>query len=269
MSVTLASTAQRLTSAEAEALWRNWKVRRDASSRDRLVLSYAPMVRFIASRKVRDLPAHCDLEDLSSAGLVALIEAIDRFDPAKGAGFEQYAWTRVAGAIVDELRRQDWAARSVRREGRRIERARDTFFARRGVMPTNAELAAELDVTSDGLRASLEDIDRSDIGSLNAPARGSEDSLRIEIGETIQAPEGDAEPERSLLIADRNAAVRAAVGRLSERERQVLSLIHVQDVPGAEVGRMLGVSESRISQILTGIRRKLKEQLASYEAAAA
>src|ERR687898_2150614 len=248
------SSAQRLTSSEAEGLWRNWKLCGDGASRDRLILSYAPMVRYIASRKLRELPAHCELDDLASAGLVALMEAVDRFDPAKGATFEQYAWTRVAGALVDELRKQDWASRSVRREGRRIERARDAFFARLGTMPTEAELAAELGTTVDYLRTSLEDIDRSDIGSLNAPARGTEDSVPVEVGETIQAPGGEYDPEGSLLGADRNAAVRGAIARLSERERHILALVHVQELPGAEIGRMLGVSESRVSQILAGIR---------------
>src|SRR5688500_11119891 len=233
---TLTSTAstgsQRLTASEAESLWRNWKERRDARSRDRLVVAYAPMVRYIASRKVRELPAHRDLADLASAGLVALMEAIDRFDPAKGATFEQYAWTRVAGALLDELRKQDWASRSVRREGRRIERARDSFFARHGAMPTEAELAVELGTSIADLRATLEDIDRSDIASLNAPARGAEDATVTEVGDTIQAPHGEHEPESTLLGADRNAAVRAAIARLSDRERQVLALVHVQEVPG-------------------------------------
>ena len=269
MSATLTSTTQRLTASEAEGLWRKWKDRRDAGSRDQLVLAYAPMVRYIASRKVRELPAHCDVDDLSSAGLVALLEAIDRFDPAKGASFEQYAWTRVAGALVDELRKQDWASRSVRREGRRIERARDTFFARNGITPTDPELAAELGTTVEALRAAQDDIVRSDVGSLNAPARGADDSMLVEVGETIQAPEGEHEPESTLLGADRNAAVRAAISRLSDRERHVLSLVHVQELQGAEIGRMLGISESRVSQILSGIRSKLKHQLDTYENATA
>jgi RNA polymerase sigma factor for flagellar operon FliA len=266
---TAATGSQRLTASEAEALWSNWKTKRDARSRDRLVVAYAPMVRYIASRKVRELPAHCDLDDLASAGLVALMEAIDRFDPAKGATFEQYAWTRVAGALLDELRKQDWASRSVRREGRRIERARDSFFARNGTMPTEAELAAELGTTVADLRATLEDIDRSDIASLNAPARGADDGALAEVGDTIQAPQGEHEPEATLLGADRTAAMRGAIARLSEREREVLSLIHVQELAGAEVGRMLGISESRVSQILAGIRGKLKHSLDTYEAAAA
>ena len=137
----------RLSPPEAEALWRIWRERGDGSSRERLILSYAPMVRYIASRKLRELPGHCELDDLASAGLVALMEAVDRFDPAKGASFEQYAWTRVSGAIVDELRRLDWATRSVRRAGRRIERARSSFYARHGTMPTVEQLAAELGQT--------------------------------------------------------------------------------------------------------------------------
>jgi RNA polymerase sigma factor for flagellar operon FliA len=265
---TLSTVAQRLTSSEAEQLWRNWKERRDTSSRDRLVLSYAPMVRYIAARKVRELPAHCELDDLASSGIVALMEAVDRFDPTKGASFEQYAWTRVAGALVDDLRKHDWASRSVRRTGRRVERDRDSFFARVGRMPTEEELAVELDTTVDELRASLEDIDRSDVGSLNAPARGVEDSAMLELGETIQAPEGEHDPEPRLLGTDRNAAFRAAIKRLSDREREVLALVHVQEFSGAEIGRTLGVSESRVSQILSGIRRKLKDQLDSYDAAA-
>ena len=269
MSSTLTTSTQRLTSSEAEGLWRNWKDRRDSKSRDQLVLAYAPMVRYIASRKVRELPAHCDLDDLASSGLVALMEAIDRFDPAKGASFEQYAWTRVAGALVDELRKQDWASRSVRREGRRIERARDSFFGRFGTMPTEVELAAELGTTVDGLRTTVEDINRSDIASLNAPARGAEDSLPVEVGETIKSPIGAFDPESTLLGADRNAAMRGAISRLSERERHILGLVHVQELPGAEIGRMLGVSESRVSQILAGIRRKLKDQLDSYDTPAA
>ena len=261
-----AVTAQRLTSAAAEALWRNWKLRRDGASRERLILSYAPMVLYIASRKVRELPAHCEVDDLASAGLIALMEAVDRFDPTKGASFEQYAWTRVSGALVDELRRQDWASRSVRRGGRRIERGRDSYYARHGTMPTDEQLAAELGITVAELRISREEIQRADVGSLNAPARGAGDSTFSEIGETVVAPSGDHEPETTALGAERSQAMRTAVERLSERERHVLALVHVHELPGAEIGRMLGVSESRVSQILAGIRRKLKDHLTAYDA---
>jgi len=266
ISPVLTTSTSRLTSSEAEMLWRNWKERRDARSRDQLILAYAPMVRYIATKKVRELPAHCELDDLASSGLVALMEAIDRFDPAKCATFEQYVWTRVSGALVDELRRLDWASRSVRRAGRRIERARDAFFARCGTMPSEDELARDLGLTVAELRNDLEEVDRADVGSLNAPARGADDSLPVEIGETVEAPHGEHDPEGATLAGERNASMRHAISRLSDRERRVLALVHVQELPGAEIGRMLGVSESRVSQILAGIRRKLKDQLGSYDA---
>ena len=143
MSATLSTTtsAQRLTSSEAESLWRNWKERRDSRSRDQLVLAYAPMVRYIASRKVRELPAHCELDDLASSGLVALMEAIDRFDPSRAPASSSTPGHGWPGRSSTSCASSDWASRSVRREGRRIERARDSFFARAGTMPTELELA--------------------------------------------------------------------------------------------------------------------------------
>jgi RNA polymerase sigma factor for flagellar operon FliA len=137
-------------------------------------------------------------------------------------------------------------------------------------MPTEPELAAELGVAVDELRATVDDVERSEIASLNAPARGAEDlSGTVELGETVQAPLGEHEPEQKLLLADRNAAMRTAIARLSKREREVLNLVHVQELPGAEIGRLLGVSESRVSQILSGIRAKLRNQLDLYESATA
>jgi len=138
------SSSSRPTAGTAEALWRAWIQNKDVAARDRLVLSYAPMVKYLACRKVRELPAHCELDDLVSCGLLALIAAVDRFDPAKGATFEQYAWTRVSGAIMDELRRQDWAPRSLRRNGRAIERAREAWQLRTGRLPSDEELPVYL-----------------------------------------------------------------------------------------------------------------------------
>jgi len=260
-------TVHRLTPAHAEALWRRWSERKDIGARDQLVLAYSPMVRYIASRKIRELPAHCELDDLVSSGVLALIDAIDRFDPRKGASFEQYAWTRIAGSIVDELRRQDWASRSVRRKGRKIEQARERYYGREGRQPNQEQLADELKVGTRELRASLEDWDRADLASLNAPARTSEDAFSVEVVDTLAARSGEYDPESSALSAERRAHLRAVIASLPGRERDVLALVHVHELPGAEVGRMLGVSESRISQILSGIRGKLRAELDRYEVA--
>jgi RNA polymerase sigma factor for flagellar operon FliA len=259
--------AQRLTAGQAEALWRAWTTRRDMSARDRLVLSYTPMVRYLAAKKVRELPAHCELDDLASAGLVALIEAVDRFEPAKGATFEQYAWTRVAGAIMDDLRRQDWASRSVRRTARQVERAKDDFYVKTGRFPSNEELAAKLEIPLDELRTHYEELDRAELSSLNAPTRGADDT-DLEVVDTIEAPMGEHEPERATLAGERSAIMREAISHLSEREQMILRLVHVEELQGAEIGARLGVSESRVSQILASARQKLRQHVQSYDLAA-
>jgi RNA polymerase sigma factor FliA len=262
----VSSSNDRLTPAQAEALWSAWSTKKDERARDQLVLAYSPMVKYLASRKVRELPSHCELDDLVSCGLIALIEAVERFDPRKGASFEQYAWTRVAGAIVDELRRQDWASRSVRRTGRKIEQARDSFYAREGTMPSDHQLAETLHLSIHELRESQNEIERADVMSLNAQTRSSEDAS-LEIGDTIEAPVGEHSPERASLQSERMAVIREAIAGLSEREQKVLTLIHVHELQGAEVGRMLGVSESRVSQILAGVRSTLKARLEEYDSA--
>jgi len=258
-------SGQRLSASEAEALWRAWITKHDSVARDRLVLSYTPMVTYLASKKVRELPSHCELDDLASCGLVALIEAVDRFDPKKGATFEQYAWTRVSGSIMDELRRQDWASRSVRHFARQIDSAREGFFVKNGRMPSETELADLLNVSPDEIRKQLGELERADLCSLNAPTRNGDDSELLEIGDTVENREMSSEPELATLAGERAAIVRDAIASLSEREQIVLRLVHVDELQGAEIGARLGVSESRVSQILAGARQKLRTRIAAYD----
>jgi RNA polymerase sigma factor FliA len=260
-----AQDVKRLTHRQAEDAWRAWSQGRDAAARDRLVLAYAPMVRYLATKKVRELPAHCELDDLISCGLLALIEAVERFDPGRGASFEQYAWTRASGAIMDELRRQDWASRSVRKTGRQIERAREKWYGQEGRAPSEEELAGVLQIDVGQIRTALEELARADLMSLSAPAAGGDESLPIELGDTVRAAAGDHEPEHAVLRSERHRALRAAIRALPPRERQVLTMVHVQELPGAEIGQRLGISESRVSQILSGVRKKLKDALAAYD----
>jgi RNA polymerase sigma factor for flagellar operon FliA len=255
---------RRLTAREAEALWRNWKFHGDMGSRDRLVLAYSPMVKYLASRKARELPAHCELDDLISCGLVAILEAVERFDPAKGATFEQFAWTRVAGSIVDELRRQDRVSRACRALSRSIERTQQRWRIQNGRDATEQELARELKIDISELRRRTQELDLAHLVSLSAP---SGDDQGTEIGETIVAAPGSGDPEGALLAGEKTAAFRSAIENLSDREREVLVMIHVRGLPGAEIGRMLGVTESRVSQILGAARSKLRSELSAYESA--
>lgn len=259
------SNGRRATPQEAEALWRAWTQRKDVRARDKLVFLYTPMVRYLANRKLCELPAHLELEDLISCGLIALIGAIDRFDPVKGATFEQYAWTRVAGAIVDELRRQNRTSRSSRRLSHQVERVRDSWIARTGRPPSEDELATALEISVGELRARLIELERAKLVPLNAPARASDEAAPVEIGDTIESPEERANPELSALSREKAAVLKEAIASLSERERTILTLLHVHHLQGAEIGRIVGVSESRVSQMLASIRQKLKSQLDEYD----
>src|ERR671933_674483 len=141
------TSRRRVSADDALALWREYKATGDVQVRNRLVMTYAPLVKYIVFKKVRELPARCEVEDFISCGLEALIASIDRYDPSKGATLEQFAWTRIHGAVLDELRRQDWAPRSVRRWERDINRAREQFSTVHGRRPSEDELADALATT--------------------------------------------------------------------------------------------------------------------------
>src|SRR3984893_14901450 len=157
----------RLSADETLALWRAYKESGDARLRDRLVLTFAPMVKYIVYKKVREIPARCEVEDFISCGLEALIRSIDRYDPEKGATLEQFAWTRIHGAVLYELRRHDWAPRSLRRDERTINAARERFIAINERQPTREELADEVGMTPRELVDRLDQASLAEVGSLN------------------------------------------------------------------------------------------------------
>ncbi|HEV2061988.1 MAG TPA: FliA/WhiG family RNA polymerase sigma factor [Solirubrobacteraceae bacterium] len=254
-------TTRRPSSEELQALWKRYDATRDGRLRDRLILTLAPLVKFIVYRKVREMPAHAEAEDFISVGLEALIQSIDRYDPAKGATLEQYAWTRVHGAVLDELRRQDWAPRSVRRWERDIEKAVEEFVALHSRRPTREELADALGIAVDELRRHRADIAQSEVTSLNAVVLSDDSSSHIEQVDTIPATDERLDPESA---AGRSAAkerFRAAFARLPEREREVAVLLYVKSLTLAEIGDVLGVSESRVCQIHGQTKRKLRAAL--------
>jgi RNA polymerase sigma factor for flagellar operon FliA len=254
-----ASTSRRLTSAQALALWEELRRTGDPAVRDRMVLTFAPLVKYIVFRKVREMPVHCDVEDLISCGLEALLQSIDRFDPEQGTTLEQYAWTRIHGAVLDELRRQDWAPRSVRRRERDRERAADAFSAVHGRRPRPHELADALNLSVDELKAHDADVARSDVTSLNALVM--DDDSGVERMDTLVDASLGTNPEAASTAWDAKSAFRAAFARLPRREREVAVLLYVKHLTLAEIGEVLGVSESRVCQIHGGLKRALRQAL--------
>jgi RNA polymerase sigma factor for flagellar operon FliA len=258
--------SRRVSQAEALALWRRYRATGDARLRDRLIMTYAPLVKYIVYRKIREVPAHQEADDYISHGLEALITSIDRYDPSKGATLEQYLWTRIHGAVLDELRRQDWAPRSVRRFNRQVTTAARSFRAIHHREPTDDELADSLAVSVDDLRDHRADLVRADVGSLHsATAEGGEDDEGVERIETLHSQDTRSRPEHAALLGDAKRAFRDAFETLSTREQEVAVLLYVKHLTLQEVGHVIGVTESRVSQIHSGLRKKLRERLHGYD----
>jgi RNA polymerase sigma factor FliA len=263
MSITTAASSKkrRMSAEETLTLWRRYKATGDPAIRDRLVLTFSPLVKYIVYKKVREIPARCDVEDFISCGLEALIRSIERYDPAKGATLEQFAWTRIHGAVLDELRRQDWAPRSVRRWERDIAGARDHFTSIHGRRPTRDELADCLGIQADELRKHEEATLMTDVVSLNATVQ-AEDDTTIERIDTIVDDAQEADPETAAAHTMAKERFRRAFELLPPREKEVAVLLYVKNLTLREIGEVIGVSESRVCQIHTQMRKTLRRMLA-------
>ncbi len=198
---------------ETQALWQDYRTTRDQALRDRLILTYAPLVKFVAGRLGATLPAHVDEQDLVSYGLLGLIGAIERFDPDREIKFETYAISRIKGAIIDELRSLDWVPRSVRTRAREIERAIAELERRLHRAPTDEEIAAKVGITTDELENSLSEISRSSMAALDelwSPSGGGDQIALIDTIEDEDAPD----PEFSLEQTEMREALGEAIARL-------------------------------------------------------
>lgn len=252
--------SRRASQAETQALWKQYRETGDRALRDRLVLTFAPLVKYIVFRKLREMPARCELDDFVSCGLEALLHSIECYDPTKGASLEQYAWTRVHGAVLDELRRQDWAPRSVRRWERDIERVSDSFTALHRRRPTTEELSDALGIDASELRRHRREITRSDLTSLNTLVM-SDDETTIERVDTLASTDQRLDPVHASATSEAKERFRAAFGRLPQRQREVAIMLYVRNLTLSEIGQVFGVSESRVCQIHSEMKNRLRKVL--------
>ncbi len=242
-------------------LWQEYRKSGDPQVRDRLILTYAPLVKFVAGRVGASLPAHVDEQDLVSYGLLGLIGAIERFDPARAIKFETFAMARIRGAIIDELRSLDWVPRSVRTRARQIERAIAVLERELMRAPTDEEIAQKLGVTKDELEGSLSEIARTSVAALDelwSPSGGGD---QIALIDTIEDGAGP-NPESSLEQTEIREALAEAISGLPEREKLVVTLYYYEELTLREIGEVLGVTESRVSQLHTKAILRLKAHLA-------
>jgi RNA polymerase sigma factor for flagellar operon FliA len=246
---------------ELRDMWRRYKSSGDPHARERLVVAYSPLVKYVAGRMASGLPAHVDEADLISYGLVGLISAIERFELEREIKFETYAITRIKGAIIDELRSLDWVPRSVRARARQIEKANAKLEHQMQRAPNDEEMAAELGITVQEFQDSLLQISNSTIAALDelwtvSDASGDQVSLL----DTIEDP-GAPDPAHVLDQTDLKDRVADAIARLPEREKLVVALYYYENLTLREIGEVLGVTESRISQLHTKAVLRLRSRL--------
>lgn len=236
----------------------------DAEARERLLMEQLPQVRYIAKRIHERLPQHVPLEDLVNAGVLGLIEAVHRFDPAKNVELKSYAKYRIQGAILDSLRELDWSPRPLRRKARQIEEAHQRLRGRLGRAATDNELSEEMGISLLELQQLQADLKGLDLGSLQEEVT-DEGSERELIHYIPNAP--DEDPFFLCLKSEMKSLLVTAVGELPERERQLLALYYFEELTMKEVGEVLGVGEARVSQMHSAavlrLRARLQELLAS------
>ncbi|SDW80945.1 RNA polymerase, sigma 28 subunit, SigD/FliA/WhiG [Saccharopolyspora shandongensis] len=243
------------------ALWQAFGQRRDQELRDRLVLHYAPLVKYVAGRVGTGLPSHVEVSDLIQSGIFGLVDAIEKFEPERGLKFETYAMQRIRGAILDDLRAQDWVPRSVRSRARDVERALERLEAKLQRTATDAELASELELSLDELRELFAQLQMTSVIALDDLIGAG--TAQASLAETL--PDDRAEdPVAALVDQDSRRQLAEAVERLSDRDRVVVTLYYFENLTLAEIGKVLGVTESRVCQLHTRavlrLRTKLTEQ---------
>jgi RNA polymerase sigma factor for flagellar operon FliA len=246
---------------DTQSLWQEYKRTRDQLLRDRLILTYAPLVKYVAGRLGSGLPAHVDEGDLVSYGLLGLIGAIERFDPDRDIKFETYAIARIKGAIIDELRSIDWVPRSVRAKARAVERAYSKLENELRRNPQDGEVAKELGMTEDELGATLSQISFTGLVALDELiGAGNSERSGSTLGETLS--DGAHNPVEAFEVDEMKHLLADLINRMPDRERLVLTLYYYEALTLAEIGQVLGVTESRVCQIHTKAILQLRARLA-------
>lgn len=230
----------------APDLWRRYQETRAPEVRNQLVLQYSPLVKYVAGRVRSELPANVDSADLVSEGVIGLMDAIDKFEPARGLQFQTYAVPRIRGAIMDSIRAADWVPRSVRSQVRALDTAGEQLRLRLGRTPTDEEVAAEAGLTLAELRT----------------ARGRRTSVSSAADEEL-AQVGDVSPRLDEMFEadDSRGELMQALGRLPERDRIIMALYFFEGFTLGEIGLILDVTESRVSQLRTRAMTALRGHL--------
>jgi RNA polymerase sigma factor FliA len=239
--------------AQAYTAWQ------DKEERDRILLEQLPQVRYLARRIHERLPRHVPLEDMVHAGVIGLIDALNKFDRSKHVQFGSYAKFRIRGAILDSLREMDWGPRELRRKARRVEEAQRKLSLELSRAPSELEIAKELSMELKDFQQLLTELDGLEIGSLHveSPWDGKDEDLCDFLPDTT-----DDTPFFRCMRSEMKQLLARAIADLPEKERQVLALYYFEELTMKEVGSVMGIGESRVSQIHSLAVVRLRSRLA-------
>jgi RNA polymerase sigma factor for flagellar operon FliA len=262
MSGVITTRKKKGDTGDVSELWREYKRTRDTKLRNVLIEKYLPLVRYIAERLLAKLPQNIELEDLQSAGVFGLMDAVDGFDPERGVKFETYCTTRIRGAILDELRSLDWVPRIVRNKANRIEQAWKGLEVELGRTPTDLEMAERLEVSLQEFEDMLHEASAITIVSLTDKAKEDHGSKSLRKIDLLEDKKG-LDPEFELKKKEITEFVTRG---LSRKERLIILLYYYEDLTMREIGATLNLSESRVCQLHSRIIFRLKTQLKKFQA---
>jgi RNA polymerase sigma factor for flagellar operon FliA len=246
-------------------LWREYKATGEERLRERLILHYSPLVKYVAGRVGVGLPPNIEQADLVSYGIFGLIDAIQKFDLERAIKFETYAISRIKGAIIDELRSIDWIPRSVRYKAREVEKAYAALEARLHRTPTESEVAAELGIALDDLHTIFSQVSFVNVVALDELlSAGGEKGDKLSLVDTLEDTKAE-DPVQAFESEETKHLLAKAINTLPEREKIVVTLYYYEGLTLAEIGQVLGVTESRICQMHTKAVLQLRGKLADQD----
>ena len=247
-----------------EELWKIYRKSHDTSIRDFFVKQYAPLVKYVAGKVAIGMPHNVEFDDLVGFGVFGLFDAIEKYDPTKHVKFKTYAVTRIRGSIFDELRSIDWVPRSVRQKSREVEDTIRSLESRLGRAASDEEIAKAMSMNVQEFQSLILKISSTSILSLNDVWYSGEDDDQISIVESVESPTS-LNPDTIVEREEIKRVIVEAISELPEKEKKVLILYYYEDLTLKEIGHVLGVTESRISQLHTKAVMRLRSKLTNVK----
>ncbi|MBQ9623890.1 MAG: RNA polymerase sigma factor WhiG [Treponema sp.] len=254
---------QFINDEEEDALWEEFKKTKSSALRDKIIRKYMPLVKYVAGKVSVGLPASMEFDDLVGFGQFGLLDAISKYDLDKKVKFKTYAVTRIRGAIFDEMRQLDWVPRSVRQKSREIEDVISDLESKLSRPATDEEIAKEMNLSLEEYQHTVMKVSGTSVLSLNDVWYSGDDSDHLSIGDSIESPQSlnpDVQVEREEI----RKVIIQAINELPEKEKMVIVLYYHEDLTFKEIGQVLDVSESRISQLHSNANLHLRAKLTNF-----